>query len=110
MTSFMVVQLMYRPLQGFQQSVPNLVVGVQAYRLYHYTLCGVGIVHAKCKCNTVDVQAATGFQQSVPNLVVGVQTCRLEHYTLCIAGNVQDKFHGCTVDVQAAMVFLTIST
>ena len=59
--SFRVVQLMYRPLQGFQQSVPNLVIGVQTCRLYHYTLCIVGNVQDKFQGCTVDVQAITGF-------------------------------------------------
>ena len=61
MTSFSVLQLMYRPLRGFYQSVPNLVVGVQTYFLDHYPSYSVGNVHAKFKCCTVDVQAATGF-------------------------------------------------
>ena len=104
-TSLRVVQLMYRPLRGFQQSVPNLVVGVQTCCLDHYTSCGVGKVQDKIQGCTVDVQAATGFQQSVPNLVVGVQTCCLDHYTSCGVGNVHVKFQDCTVDVQAATGF-----
>ena len=60
-TSFRVVQLMYRPVLCFQQSVPNLVVGVQTCRLYHYTLRIVGNVQDKFKGCTVDVQAATVF-------------------------------------------------
>ena len=59
-TSFRVVQLMYSPLRCFQQSVPNLVIGVQTCRLYHYTLCIVGNVQDKFQGCTVDVQAATG--------------------------------------------------
>ena len=59
--SFRIVQLMYRPLRGFQQSVPNLVVGVQTCCLDHYTSCVVGNVHDKFQDCTVDVQAATGF-------------------------------------------------
>ena len=61
MTSFRVVQLMYRPPWCIQQSVPNLVVDVQTGRLYHYTSCGVGNVHDKLQVCTVDVQAATAF-------------------------------------------------
>ena len=61
MTSFRVVQLMYRTLRGFQQSVPNLVVGVQTCWLDHYTSCGVGNVHAKFQDCRADVQAAMGF-------------------------------------------------
>ena len=57
-TSFRVVQLMYRPVLCFQQSVPNLVVGVQTCRLYHYTSCGIGNVNDKFQGCTVDVQAA----------------------------------------------------
>ena len=60
-TSFRVVQLMYRPILCFQQSVPNLVVCVQTGRLYHYTLCIVGNVQDKFQGCTVDVQAATVF-------------------------------------------------
>ena len=59
-TSFRVVQLMYRPLLGFLQSVPNLVVGVQTCRFDYYTSCGVGNMHDKFKGCTVDVQDATG--------------------------------------------------
>ena len=59
-TSFRVVQLMYRPLLGFKQSVPNLVVGVQTLLLYHDTVYDVGNVHDKFQCCTVDVQDATG--------------------------------------------------
>ena len=36
-TSFRVVQLMYRQLRGFQQSVPYLVVGVQTFCLENNT-------------------------------------------------------------------------
>ena len=60
-TRFRVALLMYRPLRGFQQSVPNLVVGVQTCWLDHYTSCGVGNVHAKFQDCTADVQAAMGF-------------------------------------------------
>ena len=52
---------MFRPVLCFQQSVPNLVVGVQACRLYHYTLCIVDNVQDKFHGCTVDVQAATAF-------------------------------------------------
>ena len=52
---------MYRPLRCIQQSVPNLVVGVQTCRFDHYTSCGEGIVHDKFKRCTVDVQTATGY-------------------------------------------------
>ena len=58
--SISIVQLMYRPLRGFQQSVYNLVVGVQTCCLNHYTSCGVGNVHKFQHC-IVDVQASTGF-------------------------------------------------
>ena len=60
-TSFRVVQLMNRTLLGFKKSVPNLVVGVQTFLLYHDTLYDVGNVHDKFQGCTVDVQAATGF-------------------------------------------------
>ena len=52
---------MYKPLRGFQQSVPNLVVGVQICRLDHYTSDCVGNVHNKFKGCTIDVQAASVF-------------------------------------------------
>ena len=58
-TSFKVVQLMYKPLRSFYQSLPNLVVCVQNFRLEHYTSCGVGNVYDKFQGCTVDVQAAT---------------------------------------------------
>ena len=60
-TSFRVVQLMYRPLLGFKQSVPNLVVGVQTFLLYHGTVYEVGNVQYKFQGCVVDVQAVTGF-------------------------------------------------
>ena len=60
-TSLRVVQLMYSPLRCFQQSVPNLVVGVQTCCLYHYTSCSVGNAHDKFQGCTVHVQAATVF-------------------------------------------------
>ena len=52
---------MYRPVLCFQQSVPNLVVGVQTCRLYHYTLRIVGNVQEKFQGCAVYVQAATVF-------------------------------------------------
>ena len=52
---------MYRPLQGFEESVTILVVGVQTCRLDHFTSYSVGNVHDKVKGCTVDVQAATEF-------------------------------------------------
>ena len=52
---------MYKPLRGFKQSVPNLIVGVQTCRLDHYTSNCVGNVHNKFQGGTVDVQAATVF-------------------------------------------------
>ena len=52
---------MSRPLLGFKQSVPNLVVGVQTFLLYHDTVYEVGNVHDKFQGCTVDVQAVTGF-------------------------------------------------
>ena len=61
MTSFRVVQLMYRPPRCIQQSVPNLVVDVQTLRLDNYTLYIVGNVHDKFQGCTADVQAATEF-------------------------------------------------
>ena len=61
MTSFRFVQLMDRPLWVLQQSVANLVVGVQTCRFYHYTLCIVGNVQDKFQGCTPDVQAATEF-------------------------------------------------
>ena len=59
-TSFRVVQLMYRPLQGYEQSVPKVLVGVQTCPLDHYTSSGIGNVYDKFQGFTVDVQAATG--------------------------------------------------
>ena len=56
-----VVQLMNRPLRGFKQSVPYLVIGVQTCRLDHYTSCGLVNVQEKFHGGTVDVQAPTGF-------------------------------------------------
>ena len=109
-TRFRVVQLMYGPLRGFYQSLPNLVVGVQTCRLDHYTSDCVGNVHNKFQGCTVDVRATTGFYQSLPNLVVGVHICRLDHYTSDCVVNVHVKFQVCTADVQAATGFLTIST
>ena len=61
MPSLSVIQLMYRPQWGFQESVPYLLVGVQTCRLDHYTSCGVGNVHDKFQDCKVDVQAAKGF-------------------------------------------------
>ena len=52
---------MSRPLLGFKQSVPNLVVGVQTFLLNHDTVYEVGNVHDKFQGCTVDVQAVTGF-------------------------------------------------
>ena len=60
MKSLRVVQLMYRPLLGFKQSVPNLVVGVQTCLFDHGSVYDVGNVHDKIKGCTVDVQGATG--------------------------------------------------
>ena len=104
--NFRVVQLMYRPLLGFLQSVPKLVVGVQTCRFDHYTSCGVGIVHDKFQGCTVDVQAATEFS-TISTLPCNL---RLDHYTSCSVGIVHDKFHDCRVVVQATTEFLTIST
>ena len=103
--SFRVVQLKYRPLLGFKQSVPNLVVVVQTCRLDYYPPCGVGNVRHKFQGCTVDEQDFMGFKQSVPNLVVGVQTFLLYHGTVYEVGNVQYKFQGCAVDVQAVTGF-----
>ena len=61
MTSFRVVQLMYRPLLDYKQSVPNLAVGVQTCLFDHVTVYDVGNVHVNFQGCTVDVQAATGF-------------------------------------------------
>ena len=60
---------MYRPLLGFKQSVPNLVVVVQTCHFDHDTVYDVGNVHVKFQGCTVDVQAAMGFYQQVPNLL-----------------------------------------
>ena len=68
-TSLSVVHLMYRPLHGFYQSVPNLVVSAQTCRLDHYTSCGEGNVHDKFQGSAVDVQAATGF------LIISTLSC-----------------------------------
>ena len=51
---------MYRTLRGFQQSVPNLVVGVQICLSDHDTVYDVGNVHNKFQSCTVDVQDAMG--------------------------------------------------
>ena len=58
-TSLRVVQLMYRPLLGFKQSVHNLAVGVQTCLFYNDTVYDVGKVLDKFQGCTVDVQAAT---------------------------------------------------
>ena len=60
-TSLRVVQLMYRPLLGFKQSVHNVVVVVQTCHFDHDTVYDVGNVHVKFQGCTVDVQAATEF-------------------------------------------------
>ena len=60
-TSLRVVQLMYRPLLGFKQSVHNVVVVVQTCHFDHNTGYDVGNVHVKFQGCTVDVQAATEF-------------------------------------------------
>ena len=52
---------MYRPLRGFQQSVPNVVVGVQTCCFDYYTSCSVDNAHDKFQGGTVDVQASMGF-------------------------------------------------
>ena len=54
-TSFRVVQLMYRVLLGFKQSVPNLAVGEQTCLVDHDTVYDVGKVHDKFQGCTVDV-------------------------------------------------------
>ena len=59
-TSFRVVQLMYSPLLGFKQSVPNLAVGVQTCLFDNDTVYDVGKVLDKFQGCTVDVQATTG--------------------------------------------------
>ena len=51
---------MYRPLRGFQQSVPNLVAGVQICLFNHDTVYDVGNVQHKFQSCTVVVQDATG--------------------------------------------------
>ena len=51
---------MYRPLLGFKQLVPNLVVGVQTFLFNHNTVYDVGKGHDKFQGCTVDVQDATG--------------------------------------------------
>ena len=60
-TSFRVVQLMYRPLLGFKQSIHNLVAGVQTCLFDHDTVYDVGNVQYKFQGCAVDVQAFTGF-------------------------------------------------
>ena len=60
-TSLRFVQLMYRPLLGFKQSVHNVVVVVQTCHFDHDTVYDVGNVHVKFQGCTVDVQAATEF-------------------------------------------------
>ena len=60
-TSFRFVQLMYRPLRDYEQSVPNLVVGVQTCHLDHYTSSGIFNVNDKVECCTVDLLDATAF-------------------------------------------------
>ena len=109
-TSFRVVQLMYRTLRGFQQSVPNLVVGVQTCCFDHYTSCGVGNVHDKFQDCTVDVQAATEFLTISTLPCCSCTILLLHHCTSCCVGNVRDKIQGCTVDLQASTGFLTICT
>ena len=59
-TNFSVVQLMYRPLRGYSQTIPYHVVSVQTFRLDYNTSCGLGYVRHKFHGCTVDVQAATG--------------------------------------------------
>ena len=59
--SFRVVQLLYRRLLSFKQSIPNLVVGVQTCLFDHDTVYDLCNVHDKFKGCTVDVQAATRF-------------------------------------------------
>ena len=58
--SFGVVQLMYRPLRGFQYSVPNLVVSVQTFLFEYDTVHDVGKVIDKFQHCTVDIQDAMG--------------------------------------------------
>ena len=60
-TSFRVVQLMYRPLLGFKQSIHNLVAGVQTCLFDHDTVYDVGNVQYKFQGCAVDEQAVTGF-------------------------------------------------
>ena len=60
-TSLRVVQLMYRPLLGFKQSVHNVVVVVQTCHFDHDTVYDVGNVHVKFQGCIVDVQATTMF-------------------------------------------------
>ena len=52
---------MYRPLLGFKQSVPNLVVVVYTSLFDHDTVYDVDNVHVKFQGCTVDAEAATGF-------------------------------------------------
>ena len=60
-TSFRVVQLMYRLLLGFKQSIHNLVAGVQTCLFDHDTVYDVGNVQYKFQGCAVDVEAVTGF-------------------------------------------------
>ena len=59
--SFRFLQLMYRPLLGFKQSVHNVVVVIRTCHYDHDTVYDVANAHVKFQGCTVDVQAATGF-------------------------------------------------
>ena len=59
--SVRVVQFMYRPLRGYSQTVPFLVVSVQSCRFDYHTSCSLGNVRHKFQSCTVDVQASIGF-------------------------------------------------
>ena len=109
-TSFRVVQLMYRPLQGFNNQNLTLlyVYKLAASIITLYTLL---VMHTTSfRVVQLTYRPLRCYEQSVPKVVVGVQTCHLDHYTSSGVFNVHDKVECCTVDVQAATEFLTIST
>ena len=96
-TNFRVVQLMYRPLLCFQQSVANLVVGVQTCRLNHYRRFQIGTVIFHAHALSLNSQYPT---------LLKAQGCYLDLYTSYGVDNMYDKFQRCTVDVQVATLIL----
>ena len=108
--SFRVVQLMYRPLQGFNNQKITLLY---VYKLSAsiITLYALLVNHTKSfRVVQLMYRPLRGYEQSVPKVLVGVQTCLLDHYTSSGVFNVHDKVECCTVDVKAATEILTIST